>query len=201
MSRPGVSQAMRPHGVGGCLFAVAMEWINAPAYRRAVQIIRPGPGDRVLEVGFGSGALLAMLAPSMSAGLLAGIDPSEAMVSVARARLARGAPTVRLDIRQGTDRDLHWPAAEFTHVAALHSFQFWPDPDATLRRIRMLLRPNGLLLLVLRAHSRRRPDWLPNAISRSPDEVGGTMAALNQAGFGCVTRLENVGSSAVLQAL
>ncbi|HEV2441942.1 MAG TPA: class I SAM-dependent methyltransferase [Steroidobacteraceae bacterium] len=200
MSGPGVSQAMRPHGIGGRLFAVAMEWINTPAHQRAVELISPAPGDRVLEVGFGTGALLRMLAPRIPGGLLAGVDHSELMVRQTRARLARFAPAVRLDIRQGTDRDLSWPDAYFTHLAALHAFQFWPDPDATLRRFRALLRPGGSLLLILRSHVRRAPDWLPNPISRSADEVGGTMEALERAGFERPERLADVGSSAVLKA-
>ena len=196
----GIGQAMRPHGVGGRLFAVAMEWINTAAYHRAAELIGPSAGDRVLEVGFGTGALLTMLAPRVSGGLLAGVDPSELMVRQTRARLARFASTVQLDIRQGTDRDLSWPDASFDCIAALHSFQFWPDPEAALQRIRALLRPTGRLLLVLRSHAQHRPDGLPNAISRSADELGGVIQALVRAGFGRVERLDNVGSSAVLGA-
>ncbi len=195
----GVSQAMRPQGIGGRVFAVAMEWINAPVYDRVVELIGPQPGDRVLELGFGTGALLAMLAPGMTGGLLAGVDPSGLMVRQARARLARFASTVQLDIRQVTDQDLSWPDAYFTHVVALHSFQFWADPDSTLQRIRALLRPGGRLILVLRSHSRHRPAWLPNSISRSADEIGGTLAALQGGGLDRVKRLPNVGSSAVLE--
>ena len=76
MSGPGVGQAMHPHGVGGRLVALAMEWINTPAYRRAAELIGPRPGDSVLEVGFGTGALMASLAPRIAGGLLAGIDGS-----------------------------------------------------------------------------------------------------------------------------
>ena len=200
MSAFGVSQAMRPRGLGGRLFAIAMERINAPAYRRAVEVISPNPGDRVLELGFGTGALLALLAPRLAGGLLAGIDPSELMVRRTRARLAGFAAALQLDIRQGTDRDLTWPDGHFTHIAALHAFQFWPHPDATLRRIRALLRPGGRLLLILRSHSRQRPDWLPNPISRSADEVAGAMQALMGAGFDRIQRLPDLGVSAVLDA-
>jgi ubiquinone/menaquinone biosynthesis C-methylase UbiE len=191
---------MRPHGVGGRLFAMAMEWINTPAYRRAVELMGPRPGDRVLELGFGTGALLEMLAARIPGGFLAGVDPSELMVRQACARLARFASALQLEIRQGDDRELGWPPAHFTHVAALHSFQFWPNPDATLKRIRELLRPGAQLLLILRSHARQGPDWLPNPISRSADEIGGTTAALKRAGFEQAERLANVGSSAVLAA-
>ena len=189
---------MRPHGVGGRLFALAMEWINTPAYRRAAELIRPAPGDRVLEIGFGTGALMAMLAPRMPGGLLTGIDPSALMVRQARARLERFASAVQVDLRQGTDRDVDSLEGHFTQIVALHSFQFWPDPAATLKRIRTLLSSRGRLLLILRAHSRRRPPWLPNPISRSADEIAGAIEALQRAGFDRPERLASVGSSAVI---
>jgi ubiquinone/menaquinone biosynthesis C-methylase UbiE len=195
-----VSQAMHPSGIRGRLFAKLMEWLNTPAYQRAVALIDPAPGDTVLEIGFGSGALLLMLAPHLSGGLLAGIDPSALMVQLARERLKRHRPPVRLDLRQGSDREIDWPVGYFSHVAALHSFQFWSEPHATLRKIKNVLRPDGQLTLILRSHSRRRPEWLPNAISRSEDEITGTLDALESAGYDHLTRSANVGSSAVITA-
>src|SRR5262249_19029257 len=140
MNRHTVSQAMHPAGLRGRLFARAMEWLNTPAYRRAVALIDVVPNDSILEIGFGTGALLAMLAPRISGGLLAGIDPSALMVERARRRLARFAQQVRLDLRQGSDREIAWPPASFRHVAALHCFQFWSEPEVTLRTIAKVLR-------------------------------------------------------------
>lgn len=195
-----IHQAMCPSGVPGMVLAVAMEWLNRPACRRAASLIEPaGPG--VLEIGFGTGALLSMLARGLQGGLFAGVDPSPLMVRWARRRLARVARQVHVDLRQGSDQDLDWPPASFAHVAALHSFQFWPRPQATLRRIRQLLRADGQLLLVLRSHSRpARLEWLPNPLSRSADEIAGTLAALESAGFRAMKRHSDVGSSAVLTA-
>ena len=50
--------------------------------------LAPEPDDRVLEVGFGGGALVARLAPPVAAGFVAGADSSADMVAVARRRLA-----------------------------------------------------------------------------------------------------------------
>jgi hypothetical protein len=56
---------------------------------------------------------LSMLAPRISGGLLAGVDPSALMVRQARGRLRPFEKEVRLELRQGTDRDIEWPAACF----------------------------------------------------------------------------------------
>lgn len=200
MSRPGVNQAMLPTGIRGRLFARIMEWLNTPTYRRAVALINPHPDDTILEIGFGTGALLTMLAPHLRGGMLAGVDPSPLMVRRARRRLARFAATVRLDLRLGSDQHLDWPEESFSHVAALHSFQFWHDPVKTLRSIKHSLRPDGQLTLILRSHAKRAPQWLPNPVSRTPEEVTATLDALGSSGYGSITRHPNVGSSVVLTA-
>ncbi len=195
-----VSQAMHPSGIRGRLFAKLMEWLNAPAYERALALIDPAPEETILEIGFGTGALLLMLAARLSGGLLAGVDPSPLMVQQARKRLMRHYPSVRLDLRQGDDRAIDWPEGYFSHVAALHSFQFWSEPHATFRTIKGVLRPPGQLTLILRSHSRGGPEWLPNPISRTDDEILGTLDALDSAGYDHVTRHPNVGTSTVITA-
>lgn len=194
-----IRQAMYPHGLQGKLFATVMEGLNGPAYRCAASLIDPA-GRSVLEIGFGTGALLARLAERLPGGWLAGLDPSPLMVQWARRRLVRHAERIRVDLRQGSDQDIDWPAATFAHVAALHSFQFWASPELTLCRIRQVLRADGQLLLIVRSHARRRPQWLPNALSRSADEIGGLIEALQRAGFSTITRHSDVGTSAVLTA-
>jgi ubiquinone/menaquinone biosynthesis C-methylase UbiE len=195
------SQAMLPNGLMGRLFAPVMEWINTSAYQRAVEALSLRPGDRLLEIGFGTGALLELAASRVTGGVLAGIDASLLMHAQAASRLRPYEPGVKLDLRVGTDDNLNWPECYFDCVVAVHSFQFWTDPNATLRTILGLLKPSGQLLLILRSHSHRVPSWLPNPISRSGDEVGGVMTALARAGFERLTRHADVRSSAVLSAL
>ena len=191
---------MLPHGRSGRVFAWLMDWLNRPAYRRAAALLDPAPGDSILEIGFGTGGLAARLAPRLGPGQLAGVDPSPLMVSQARRRLERLGLPVRIDLRQGTDADLDWPALSFSHVAALHSFQFWKAPERTLPRLWELLQPGGRLLLILRAHGSRAPPWLANPVSRSGAEVEGTVQALREAGFAEVARHAPVGRSVVITA-
>jgi ubiquinone/menaquinone biosynthesis C-methylase UbiE len=166
----------------------------------ALALIDPAPKETLLEIGFGTGALLSLLAPRIRDGLLAGLDVSELMVRQAQRRLQPFTSLVRLDLRHGSDRDIDWPTGYFSHVAALHSFQFWSEPDATLKAVRKVLQPGGQFTLILRSHARHKPEWLPNPISRSADEIAGTVAVLERAGFDQITRHADTGSSAAITA-
>lgn len=191
--------AMRPQGRRGRWFGVVMERLNARAYRAALAHLAPARGERFLEIGFGTGRLVELLLGAADGVAVAGVDPTPTMVEVARARRGCRDAGDRLDLRECADAPLPWPDAAFDGVAALHSFQFWPDPDATAREIQRVLRPGGRLVLVLRDHARRPPAWLPNALSRSGDEVAGALALLARSGF-AAERAAPVGSSAVIVA-
>jgi methyltransferase family protein len=67
----------------------------------------------------------------MQQGLVAGVDPSPLMYARASKRLKGFAPRIQAELRIGTDGDLNWPDEHFNYVAALHSFQFWPEPEET----------------------------------------------------------------------
>ncbi len=175
--------AMRPDGPLGKSFGWVMERMNAPAYRMTLKALAPEAGQSILEIGFGTGAFLERLAQSAAPRLLAGVDPAGTMLEVASARLRAHPLDCQLDLRQGTDRDLDWPDASFDRVAALHSFQFWESPESTLCRIRSLLAQSGLLCLCLRRHGQTPPDWLPNSLSRSPDETIAVVSLLAATGY------------------
>lgn len=56
----------------------------------------------------------------------------------------------------------------------MHSFQFWQNPERDVAEVSRVLRPGGMLLLVLRRHEERatqRAGGLLNRIARSGDEV------------------------------
>lgn len=194
-----VRQSMRPHGFWGRLFGRSMDLLNKRAQDFAAKRLEVQPSDRILEIGFGTGRLVKKLARRTREGFVAGIDPSDVMVERAQRRTKRLRRKGRVEIKLGEVSDLPWPEAHFDKVAALHSFQFWPEPEHDLAEVSRVLKPGGLLLLIVR--SRRRPaQWLPNAISRSRQEIAGTLQVLAECGF-TDTRIEGkAGSSAVITA-
>ena len=193
--------AMHPQGAAGRLFSRVMERMNEGAYRHVLHLLAETPCHSVLEIGFGTGRLLELLARAGST-VLAGVDPTPDMVERARSRLARLGREVAIeaDLRCTTADDLPWPDAHFDAVLALHSFQFWPCPEQVVADIRRLLARHGRLVLVLRDHGSVAPSWLPNALSRSGDEVGATLRLLQDCGFDGVREAEPAGDSRVLVA-
>jgi SAM-dependent methyltransferase len=182
MSKDGApNQAMEPSGLMGSVFGWLMAGMNAKAYRWTLDQLRPAPPASFLEIGFGTGHLLELVAKTYRPRVLAGVDPSALMVEQAGRRVRRFRRRTELDIRQGDDKEL--PAGPFDAVAALHAFQFWTDPLMTLRNIRARLSPGGRMILVLRLHGRHPPKWVPNPLTHKKDEVSAAVEAATAAGF------------------
>ena len=112
------------------------------------------PTDHVLEVGFGPGTLIPLLAGRATQGYVAGVDPSEAMVKVARKRNGTLIERGLVDLRQGAVSRLPYKDHLFTKVCAVNSFQFWPAPEDDLREVRRGMKDGGLLALALRMRDR-----------------------------------------------
>lgn len=171
--------AMRPQGLMGRLFGAVMERMNTADYHHAIELMAAKPNQAILEIGFGTGKLLSLLAGQDPTLTLAGVDPADTML--ARARSQQG--LTNADLRLGTADQLDWPDGTFDHVVALHSFQFWADPAHCLTEIKRVMKPGGRLTLLLRDHDRRPPDWLPNPISKSGQEQAQTVELLKSQGF------------------
>jgi SAM-dependent methyltransferase len=192
----GRSQAGGPHGLAGIVFGWLMAMVNGPAYKHAAALIDPQAEDWILETGFGTGHLAARLARATKRGKVCGVDPSDLMVRTAQRRVAG----LRADLRKGTADALPWPDATFDKAAALHNFQFWPDPARGLAEVRRALKPGAPFVMILRDHEGKRLPDLPNPISRTGREAEGTLVALKAAGFGHVERLADFDEAPVILA-
>ncbi len=190
--------AQRPQGFFGALFGYVMEWMNERAYTAALQALAPRPAERFLEIGFGTGRCIELLLATPDV-FVAGLDPTPTMVARARDRLAKSRLDARTDLREGSDESIPWPDQSFNGALAIHSFQFWKDPERSLCEVARVLRPGGRLILVFRDHSKNPPAWLPNPISKSGQEIDLTLLLLNKLGFK-TAELAPAGSSRIVRA-
>jgi SAM-dependent methyltransferase len=102
-------------------------------------VVGPRPGQRIVDVGCGPGAVTTRLVDRLGAELVAAIDPSASFVAAARDRL----PGV--DIRQGVAEELPWVDGTFDAALAQLVVHFMADPVAALREMARVTRPGGLV--------------------------------------------------------
>jgi SAM-dependent methyltransferase len=104
------------------------------------------PGDRVVDLGCGTGASLVHLLPV--AGLAVGVDASAAVLRQAAEALTPPAGAARVLLVQADLKDpLPFPDAAFDRVLSQNVLEFMPDPARLAAEARRVLRPGGRLVL------------------------------------------------------
>src|SRR5207237_3803887 len=73
----------RPKGVLGRLGGIIMARTNRNIAARAIELLDVRPADKVLDIGFGPGVGIQLLAGLVSSGRIVGIDDSAEMVEQA----------------------------------------------------------------------------------------------------------------------
>ena len=126
--------------------------LPAAAVEAALVAVLPvGPLGRVLDIGTGTGGLLELLGPFVSAGL--GVDASRAMLALARTRLSKPGLT-HCTVRQADMYRLPL-SGPFDIVILQMVLHYAEDPAAALAEAARVLGPSGLLVVVdLAAHGR-----------------------------------------------
>lgn len=139
-----------PRGRLGRLAGRFMAFVNAQ--HEVVDLLEVRPGDRVLEVGYGPGVLVNLLAARTGAAVIDGVDPSADMRDQALRRNRREAGGGRVRLGVGTAEDTGLPEATADRVVSVNNVALWPDLEAGVRELRRVVRPGGTVLLAW--HSR-----------------------------------------------
>jgi SAM-dependent methyltransferase len=97
------------------------------------------PGQRVLDVGCGPGALAAQLVERLGVESVAAVDPSAPFVEAARARFPG------LDVLPASAERLPFPDDTFDAALAQLVVHFMADPVQGLREMGRVTRPGGVV--------------------------------------------------------
>jgi len=110
-------------------------------------LARVAPGQRVLDVGCGPGALTAVLVDRVGADSVTAVDPSEPFVEAARLRFPE------VDVRRAPAEDLPFAADVFDASIAQLVVHFMTNPVAGLREMRRVTRPGGVVAACVWDHA------------------------------------------------
>jgi SAM-dependent methyltransferase len=181
------AQLRKPSGWFGSLIMSRMlnrmniEIVNSTLGRLDLQ-----PQHNVLEIGFGGGAALSLVAARLTTGVATGVDFSPEMVEAGQKRFRTDIDNGRMRVQFGDVSQLPFPSASFDRLFTINTIYFWPDPQQGFAEIRRVLKPSGLAIIALRSRENMERVALTQHGFRlfSPNEVPELMT---QAGFTHVT--------------
>src|SRR5829696_9469658 len=104
------------------------------------------PGTRLLEVGTGVGAVLAVLGQEFPGIRLTGVDIEPRQLEFARGHLQRSG--VEATLLEADALALPFADEPFDHVWMMWFLEHLPDPPAALREARRVLVPGGRITAI-----------------------------------------------------
>jgi ubiquinone/menaquinone biosynthesis C-methylase UbiE len=126
-----------------------MKWLGGDETRR---ILLKGtglqPGQRILDIGCGTGSLAVLVKQLYPESLVVGLDPDPK--ALARARRKAGKAFVSIQFDQGFSYELPYGDASIDRVFSsymLHHLQ-GDKKERTLMEVRRVLRPQGVFCLL-----------------------------------------------------
>ncbi len=178
-----MSQFSNPRGWRGWVVGQLMAIKNRKRSLWVLSLLELRSADRVLEIGFGSGADIRRVAARIPEGFVLGIDHSEAMVRLAASKNARAIGAGHVTLRHGSASNLTYESNSFDAVYSINVAQFWDKPVEVAREIRRVLKPGGQVALAIQPRNK-------GATEATVLETGERLVeALSAAGFSPV-RLE-----------
>jgi len=98
-------------------------------------------GQRILDVGTGTGTVALSLENTLPRSEIVGLDPSAAFIDHAR----KNARSSRVKFAVGDAQDLGYGDASFDHAMALLVMNFVPDQGKAVAEMKRVTRPDGIV--------------------------------------------------------
>ena len=181
------AQLRKPSGwFGSVVMSRMLNRMNIEIVNSTLTRLELQPQHNVLEIGFGGGAALTLVARQLTNGIVSGVDFSPEMVNAGQQRFRREIEQGRVRIQLGDVAKLPFPSASFDRVFTINTIYFWPDTLQGLAEIRRVLKPGGLAVIAVRSRENMQRVALTQHGFRlfSPGEV---TELLKQSGFTNVT--------------
>ena len=121
--------------------------VNRPPNAWAIEELEVSDTDHVLEIGFGPGCALKLLAKLARCGHVTGIDASPTMFALARNRNRRAILEGKMDLLVGSCDRLPLADHSVDRILAVNVAYFFGSDGKALTEMHRVLKPNGKLVV------------------------------------------------------
>ena len=157
-----------PSGWLGRIAGRIMLWTNKQDDVVGVLVVQPG--DDVLEIGYGPGGLIRLLADRTDAASIRGVDPSPEMRDQATRHNRKAVRAGRVRLELGTADSTGLPDASVDRVVSVRNVAMWPDLAAAVDELHRVVRPGGTVVIAW--HGGTKPSRVVNSMRLPEDELG-----------------------------
>lgn len=99
-------------------------------------------GERILDLGCGTGSLIQRLLQIASGSEIVGIDPCAEMLEIARQKMPQS-----VELKVGLADDIPFPNDYFDIVVSTSAFHYFRDPFKALQEAKRVLKTNGRIVI------------------------------------------------------
>jgi SAM-dependent methyltransferase len=133
-----------------------MGLVNDEPNRLAIDALQLGPGESVLELGFGPGWSLRTIAARTRGGRVYGVDQSARMLAQAKRMNEVAVSSGRMVLVQGSFSPLPWIDETFDKILLVNVAYFLDSDDQDISEVFRVLRSGGRLVVYVTSRETMR---------------------------------------------
>jgi ubiquinone/menaquinone biosynthesis C-methylase UbiE len=133
------------------VYDLLAEQSEEPVRQSGLEMLSAGSGEKVLEIGFGTGHCLVALAGAVGpTGKVYGIDLSDEMLKIAQENLEKEELADHVDLICGDAADLPYPTGMMDAIFISFTLELFDTPEIpkVLAECKRVLRPCGRIVVV-----------------------------------------------------
>jgi cyclopropane fatty-acyl-phospholipid synthase-like methyltransferase len=142
------NQFKKPEGFGGKVISFMMKNANKIIYDKVIQILNISQNDRILEIGYGHGIGINMIASSIDC-YVTGIDFSELMFLEAQKRNKIHIENKKVDLHFGDFLDRESVESCYDKIFCINVVYFWDNLEKPFLKIQSELKKGGVFCIYM----------------------------------------------------
>lgn len=152
------SQFGNPSGFLGELAGYSMAFKNRKRIEWALEILEVKPNDKILEIGYGPGYSISLIADKLDEGVIMGVDHSPVMYKQACHRNEKAIRLKKAVIYKTDLASAKLHENYFNKILAINVHFFWTDPIKQILLIMNWLRPGGCIYFIFQHYNSKTLD-------------------------------------------